>query len=64
MKLLHCKFYNSVFYFFSQVKLNELQEYLVAMREAGYSIVGLEQTMKSKSLSAYKFKHKTVVVLG
>ncbi len=47
-----------------QVKLNELQEYLASMRDEGYIIVGLEQTLKSRTLSSYKFHHKTVLVLG
>lgn len=47
-----------------QVRLNALREYLVSMRESGYTIVGLEQTMRSKCSSSYKFQHQTVLVLG
>ncbi len=33
-------------------------------REAGYSLVGLEQTDNSTSLHTFQFPHKTVLVLG
>ena len=47
-----------------QVKLNALREYLLSMRRSGYAIVGLEQTMRSKCASSYKFQRETVLVLG
>ena len=47
-----------------QVKLGDLREYLVSMRESGYAIVGMEQTLRSRCSSTYQFPHRTVLVLG
>ncbi len=47
-----------------QVKLNVLKEYLLTMQGKGYTLVGAEQTAKSKSLTEYSFKKKTVLLLG
>ena len=42
----------------------ELGDWLRAQRGAGYTLVGLEQTMRSVSLEKFAFPAKTVLVLG
>lgn len=43
---------------------NELPGYLRRLKEAGYAIVGLEQTVTSKTLGKVEFPEKMALVLG
>ncbi|EZA56834.1 putative methyltransferase TARBP1 [Ooceraea biroi] len=47
-----------------QVKPHELQEYLLEKKNAGWSLIGVEQTANSVNLVETKFMEKTVLVLG
>ena len=47
-----------------QVKLPALRDYLLDMQRKGYALVGVEQTAHSKCVTQYKFKHKTLLLLG
>jgi len=47
-----------------EVAPNNLVLYLADKKEAGYTILGVEQTAYSESLSSYKFPDKCVLVLG
>jgi hypothetical protein len=49
---------------FEFVAPSELAEWLRGQRAAGYTLVGLEQTMRSVSLEKFDFPEKTVLVLG
>jgi len=48
----------------SQVRVPQLEEYLMEVKQQGYSLVGVEQTAHSKCLTSYKFPLKTVLLLG
>jgi tRNA guanosine-2'-O-methyltransferase len=48
----------------SEVRLPELPSYLLAMRGAGYQLVGVEQTAQSKSITSYSFQPLTLLLLG
>ena len=41
-----------------------LAEWLVAMKEKGYALIGLEQSKDSKSLVGFQFPRKCVLLLG
>ncbi|XP_050458983.1 uncharacterized protein LOC126855407 isoform X2 [Cataglyphis hispanica] len=47
-----------------QVKPQELQKYLFEKKNAGWSLIGVEQTANSINLLQTKFKKKTIFVLG
>ena len=47
-----------------EVAPNNLASYLSEKREMGYTILGVEQTAHSESLSTYQFPDKCVLVLG
>ncbi|KAL6428156.1 hypothetical protein ACFW04_008484 [Cataglyphis niger] len=47
-----------------QVKPQELQKYLFEKKNAGWSLIGVEQTANSINLLQTKFKKKTILVLG
>ena len=47
-----------------QVILIKLASYLDEMRNEGYTIVGVEQTAKSKMIGQFEFLRKSVLVLG
>lgn len=47
-----------------QVKPHELQKYLFEKKNAGWSLVGAEQTANSINLLQTKFEKKTILVLG
>lgn len=49
---------------FEQVSIPRLKDYLVSMRADGYTIVGIEQTIGSRSLEEFEFPKKVVLVLG
>ncbi|EEC03177.1 hypothetical protein IscW_ISCW002074 [Ixodes scapularis] len=46
------------------VKPHQLKEYLEEKRNAGYTLVGAEQTAGSKALHDYRFPKKTLLLLG
>ncbi|CAI8004823.1 Probable methyltransferase TARBP1 [Geodia barretti] len=48
----------------SEVRLPKLPSYLLAMRRAGYQLVGAEQTAQSKSITSYSFQPLTLLLLG
>ncbi|XP_029666388.1 uncharacterized protein LOC115237466 [Formica exsecta] len=47
-----------------QVKPQELQKYLFEKKNAGWSLIGVEQTANSINLLQTKFERKTILVLG
>ncbi|XP_011690186.1 PREDICTED: uncharacterized protein LOC105451442 isoform X2 [Wasmannia auropunctata] len=47
-----------------QVKPHELQKFLVDRKNAGWSLIGIEQTVNSVNLMATTFEKKTILVLG
>lgn len=47
-----------------QVKPHELQKYLFEKKNAGWSLIGAEQTANSINLLQTKFEKKTILVLG
>ncbi|XP_020300131.1 uncharacterized protein LOC109863885 isoform X2 [Pseudomyrmex gracilis] len=47
-----------------QIKPHELQEYLLKKKDAGWSLIGIEQTANSINLLEAKFVKKTILVLG
>ncbi|KAJ3269991.1 Tar (HIV-1) RNA binding protein 1 [Terramyces sp. JEL0728] len=47
-----------------QVKTPDLTEYLLQLKQAGYSLIGVEQATHSVSLEKFKFPKKSVLVLG
>lgn len=48
----------------SEVKPNELGDYLKLMKDEGYSVVGAEQTANSIPLNDVKFPKRTILLLG
>ncbi|KAM7288999.1 putative methyltransferase TARBP1 [Ixodes scapularis] len=48
----------------NEVKPHQLKEYLEEKRNAGYTLVGAEQTAGSKALHDYRFPKKTLLLLG
>lgn len=47
-----------------QVPSSCLPEYLVEMKQYGYTIVGVEQATNSKCLSTYRMPVRTILLLG
>ncbi|KAJ3252623.1 Tar (HIV-1) RNA binding protein 1 [Boothiomyces macroporosus] len=47
-----------------QVKVSDLQDYLLQLKQDGYSLIGVEQATHSVSLEQFKFPKKSVLVLG
>lgn len=47
-----------------EVKPHQLKDYLVLMKEKGYTLIGAEQTEDSCTLSEYHFPKKSVLLLG
>ena len=47
-----------------EVKVHDLEMYLLKMKRDGFTIVGVEQTAQSKKLTKYQFARSTVLVLG
>lgn len=47
-----------------QVRLPQLPSYLLAMRNAGYQLVGAEQTAQSKCVTTFEFQPRTLLLLG
>jgi len=47
-----------------EVRMSELKSYLASMRHEGYTLVGVEQTANSETLTRYQFPHKTLLLLG
>ena len=47
-----------------EVRMSELRSYLESMRHEGYTLVGVEQTANSETLTRYHFPHKTLLLLG
>lgn len=47
-----------------EVKPYHLKEYLLSLKEEGYTLVGAEQTDDSCTLSSYVFPEKTALLLG
>ncbi|XP_070524773.1 probable methyltransferase TARBP1 isoform X2 [Cardiocondyla obscurior] len=47
-----------------QVKPHELQKFLLDRKDAGWSLIGVEQTVNSINLKTMQFKKKTILVLG
>lgn len=48
----------------AEVKTSELKEFILKIRNKGYSVIGAEQTSDSICLHKYKFNKKTALVLG
>ncbi|XP_043464072.1 uncharacterized protein LOC122499663 isoform X2 [Leptopilina heterotoma] len=48
----------------TEVKPQELSKYLLEMKENGWKLIGLEQTINSCTLLEKKFERKTVLLLG
>lgn len=48
----------------TEVKVGELQEFLLGMKQKGYSVIGAEQTSESSKLGDCKFSRKSVLLLG
>ncbi|XP_064599728.1 LOW QUALITY PROTEIN: probable methyltransferase TARBP1 [Liolophura sinensis] len=48
----------------TEVKLFQLKDYLLSKRRHGYTLVGVEQTANSVSLTDYQFPQKTLLLLG
>ncbi|KAG0425148.1 hypothetical protein HPB47_027678 [Ixodes persulcatus] len=48
----------------NEVKPHQLKEYLEEKRNAGYTLVGAEQTAGSRALHEYRFPKKTLLLLG
>ena len=46
------------------VKIRDLEMYLLRMKKEGFTIVGVEQTAQSKKLTDFQFPRNTVLVLG
>jgi len=49
---------------FSQVKPQDLVEYLNLMKKQGYTLMAAEQTSKSQPLQNVKFTKKSLILLG
>lgn len=47
-----------------QVSVGELPLYLLGLKEAGYRVVGVEQTGSSQMLQDFRFTRRTALVLG
>ena len=47
-----------------QVYEAKLREFLTAKKQEGYTLVGVEQTANSVSLTDYQFPYKTLLILG
>lgn len=47
-----------------EVRISSLKSYLESMRHEGYTLIGVEQTANSESLTRYQFPHKTLLLLG
>uniref|UniRef100_A0A1Y1MDV7 tRNA (guanosine(18)-2'-O)-methyltransferase TARBP1 n=1 Tax=Photinus pyralis TaxID=7054 RepID=A0A1Y1MDV7_PHOPY len=47
-----------------EVKSEQLQQFLLSMKESGYTIVGAEQTLDSIKLNDFRFPIKCVLLLG
>ena len=47
-----------------EVKIHDLEMYLLRMKREGFTIVGVEQTAQSKKLIDFQFPRSTVLVLG
>ncbi|KFM82996.1 putative methyltransferase TARBP1, partial [Stegodyphus mimosarum] len=47
-----------------EVKPYHLKEYLISLKEKGYSLIGAEQADDSYKLTNYKFPRKSVLLLG
>lgn len=47
-----------------EVRMSKLKSYLASMRHEGYTLVGVEQTANSETLTRYQFPHKTLLLLG
>jgi tRNA G18 (ribose-2'-O)-methylase SpoU len=48
----------------TEVRVPELSGYLLAAKQQGYTLVGVEQTANSKCLTSYNFPRKTLLLLG
>lgn len=48
----------------SEIKLHNLQSYLLEMKQNGYVIVGAEQTSDSITLNTFRFPKECVLLLG
>ena len=48
----------------SDVKVEDLQEFIVGVKKEGYCVVGAEQTAESVKLEQFEFPKLTVLVLG
>lgn len=46
------------------VRTSELKSYLLSMRHEGYTLIGVEQTANSKTLTSYEFPEKSLLLLG
>ncbi|EDV19252.1 uncharacterized protein TRIADDRAFT_5097, partial [Trichoplax adhaerens] len=46
------------------VRVEELEEYLISMKQLGYSVVGVEQTANSADLTKYDFAKRSILLLG
>ena len=47
-----------------EVKMHDLEMYLIGMKKEGFTVVGVEQTAQSKKLTTFQFPRSTVLVLG
>ncbi|XP_063958767.1 probable methyltransferase TARBP1 [Lytechinus pictus] len=47
-----------------EVKPGDLKDYMIELREHGYTLVGVEQTANSQSLTDFKFPQRTMLLLG
>ncbi|XP_071794760.1 probable methyltransferase TARBP1 isoform X2 [Asterias amurensis] len=47
-----------------EVPVSDLAPYLQSMRHQGYTLVGVEQTARSKCLTQYNFPQRTLLLLG
>ncbi|XP_011858439.1 PREDICTED: uncharacterized protein LOC105555992 isoform X2 [Vollenhovia emeryi] len=47
-----------------QVKPHELQKFLLDRKNAGWSLIGVEQTVNSVNLTTTQFEKKTILILG
>eukprot|EP00057_Strongylocentrotus_purpuratus_P028311 XP_011682785.1 PREDICTED: probable methyltransferase TARBP1 [Strongylocentrotus purpuratus] len=47
-----------------EVKPSDLKDYMIEMKKHGYTLVGVEQTANSQSLTDFKFPQRTMLLLG
>lgn len=47
-----------------EVRMSELKSYLESMRHEGYTLIGVEQTANSETLTRYQFPLKSLLLLG